>query len=202
MRCRRPAAASRRGVEISTAASLLGALLMVPGVRGRGPGPVTAGAAAGLWTGYSLARRVLRAPCAAAGRDLRLARDVGGAGPGPAADPVRRPAEVGGRITTVEDGDNVGRCGRRIIVALRRSVGEFASTLREELSDPLTPVLATGSAASAVLGSPLDAVLVGSVLIFNSALAATQQVRAQRLLRRLLAVQVPPARTVRAGAVG
>ena len=55
-------AASRRGVELSTAASLLGALLMVPGVRGRGPGPVTAGASAGLWTGYSLARKVLRSP--------------------------------------------------------------------------------------------------------------------------------------------
>jgi cation-transporting P-type ATPase I len=46
--------ASRRGVEIATAASLLGALLMVPRVRGRGPGPVTAGAAAGIWAGYSL----------------------------------------------------------------------------------------------------------------------------------------------------
>jgi cation-transporting ATPase I len=55
------AKASRRGVELSTAASLLGALLMVPGVRGRGPGPVTAGAAAGLWAGYSLARGVIRA---------------------------------------------------------------------------------------------------------------------------------------------
>lgn len=54
--------ANRRGVEISTAASLLGALLMVPGVRGRGPGPVTAGAAGGLWTGYSLARNVIYAP--------------------------------------------------------------------------------------------------------------------------------------------
>jgi cation-transporting ATPase I len=56
--------------------------------------------------------------------------------------------------------------------------------------------LATASAASAVLGSPIDAVLVGSVLTFNTALAATQQLRAQRLLRRLLAVQVPPARKV------
>ena len=52
---------SSRGVEISIAASLLVALLMVPGVRGRGPGPVTVGSAAGLWTGYSLARGVLRA---------------------------------------------------------------------------------------------------------------------------------------------
>ena len=53
-----------------------------------------------------------------------------------------------------------------------------------------------------MLGSPVDAVLVGSVLTFNSALAATQQVRAQRLLRRLLAVQVPPARKVRVDDTG
>jgi cation-transporting ATPase I len=185
-------AASRRGVEISTAASLLGALLMVPGVRGRGPGPVTAGAAAGLWTGYSLARRVLRAPA-----------------PSPAAtydwhamtiDQVRRqlpePVEnVDGQSRRSVTKMPVAVPGR-IAGSVRRAVWEFGTTLRDELSDPLTPVLATGSAASAVLGSPVDAVLVGSVLTFNSALAATQQVRAQRLLRRLLAVQVPSARKV------
>ncbi|MDT5072428.1 MAG: cation-transporting P-type ATPase, partial [Mycobacterium sp.] len=53
--------ASRRGVEISTGASVLGALLMVPGVRGRGPGPIAAGAAAGTWTGYRIARNALGA---------------------------------------------------------------------------------------------------------------------------------------------
>ena len=90
----------------------------------------------------------------------------------------------------------------RIAGSARRVVGEFATTLRDEVSDPLIPILATGSAASAVLGSPVDAVLVGSVLTFNSALAATQQVRAQRLLRRLLAVQVPPARKVRVDDTG
>ena len=195
-------AASRRGVEISTAASLLGALLMVPGVRGRGPGPVTAGACGGLWTGYSLARRVFRTPPPppAATHDwhamsVEQVRDLL---PTPSADPPRSAAES--RLSRTAT-TSVGVAGG-MIVALRRSVGEFASTLREELSDPLTPVLATGSAASAVLGSPLDAVLVGSVLIFNSALAASQQVRAQRLLRRLLAVQEPPARTVLPGAVG
>ena len=194
--------ASRRGVEISTAASLLGALLMVPGVRGRGPGPVTAGACGGLWTGYSLARRVFRTPPPppAATHDwhamsVEQVRDLL---PTPSADPPRSAA--GSRLSRTAT-TSVGVAGG-MIVALRRSVGEFASTLREELSDPLTPVLATGSAASAVLGSPLDAVLVGSVLIFNSALAASQQVRAQRLLRRLLAVQEPPARTVLPGAVG
>jgi cation-transporting P-type ATPase I len=186
-------AASRRGVELATAASLLGALLMVPGVRGRGPGPVTAGAAAGLWTGYSLARRVIRdpPPTPAAINDWHAM----------SVEQVRRllpvPAEQDavpeGRFATAKTSASAAG---RMADSMRRAVMEFAATLREEISDPLTPVLATGSAASAVLGSPVDAMLVGSVLAFNSALAATQQVRAQRLLRRLLSVQVPPARRV------
>ena len=68
--------ASRRGIEIATGATALGALLMVPGVRGRGPGPVTTGAAAGLLSGYLMARRVLRDTDPAAGADPRVARHV------------------------------------------------------------------------------------------------------------------------------
>jgi cation-transporting ATPase I len=191
-------AASSRGVKISTAASLLGALLMVPGVRGRGPGPITAGAAAGLWTGYSLARKVIRAsaPPPAARDDWHTM----------SVEQVRRllPESVddGGKLPRRSRLLTTARTSAGIVGSVRRTVWEFVTTLRDELSDPLTPVLATGSAASAVLGSPVDAVLVGSVLAFNSALAATQQVRAQRLLRRLLAVQVPPARRVLTDARG
>ena len=188
--------ASRRGVEIAAAASLLGALLMVPGVRGRGPGPVTAGAAAGLWTGYWLARRALRGvvPPAAATYDWHAMTP----------EQVRRilppPPETHEEIARRSRLSATARTSvgavERLIGPPRRAVSEVASAMREELSDPLTPILATGAAASAVLGSPVDAVLVGSVLTFNSALAATQQVRAHRLLRRLLAVHAPPARRV------
>ena len=66
--------------------------------------------------------------------------------------------------------------------------------MRGDLSDPITPLLATGALASALLGSPLDAVLVGSVLLVNAALSAEQQLHAERILNRLLAVQDPPAR--------
>ncbi len=52
--------ASERGVQLAAGASVLGALLMVPGVRGRGPGPVTIGAGAGAWIGFRTARDVLR----------------------------------------------------------------------------------------------------------------------------------------------
>ena len=184
-------AASRRGVKIATAASLLGALLMVPGVRGRGPGPVTAGAAAGLWAGYSLARNVIRASAPAPATDDWHAMSVEQV---QALLPER--VDDGGKRAPRSRLSTTARTSAGMVESVRRTMWEFATTLRDELSDPLTPVLATRSAASAVLGSPVDAVLVGSVSTFNSALAATQQVRAQRLLRRLLAVQVPPARKV------
>lgn len=83
---------------------------------------------------------------------------------------------------------------RSVVDPVRRVVWDLVGAMRDELSDPLIPVLAVGSAASAVLGSPVDAILVGSVLAGNAALAATQRIRSERLLRRLLAAQAPPAR--------
>jgi cation-transporting P-type ATPase I len=188
--------ASRRGVEIATAASSLGALLMIPGVRGRGPGPVTAGAAAGLWTGYRLALAALRdkAPPPAPtyawhAMPVEQVRRILPPPPAPTANagPARALADT-----------KAARAG----VGALHAVREFTAAVRAELSDPLTPVLATGAAASAVLGSPVDAVLVGSVMVGNAVLAAAQRVRAERLLRRMLAVQDPPARRVLEDATG
>ncbi|ORX09137.1 cation-translocating P-type ATPase [Mycolicibacterium goodii] len=180
--------ASERGVELATSGSLLGALLMIPGVRGVGPGPVTAGAAAGLATGFMLARGVLLdpAPAPAPVEDWHAMTP----------DQVQRHLAVSERAQPQEVSPIGPAVVRRIGGSVRQQVSELATALRGELSDPLTPVLAVGSAASALLGSPVDAVLVGSVLTGNAVLAATQQVRAERLLRRLLAVQDPPARRV------
>jgi cation-transporting P-type ATPase I len=179
--------ASERGVELATGGTLLGALLMVPGVRGRGPGPVTAGAAAGLVNGFWLARRVLldAEPKAISVEDWH----------------AMTPEQVLGRVAeATASPDDVrsseSQAARRQRSVVPRQLAELATALRAELSDPLTPVLAVGSAASAMLGSPVDAILVGSVLTGNAMLAATQQVRAERLLSRLLAVQDPPARRI------
>jgi cation-transporting P-type ATPase I len=185
--------ASRRGVELATGASALGALLMVPGVRGQAPGPVTAGAAAGVWTGYRLARSAGRTPLPppADAQDwhaMSVAQVRRLLPPPPAVVEQDR----GSRLSSVATASAgaVGRVGAPVSTLVR----DFAAAMRGELSDPLTPVLAIGAAASAILGSPVDAALVGSVLVGNAALAATQQMRAERLLKRLLAVQDPPAR--------
>ncbi|RVW06709.1 cation-translocating P-type ATPase [Rhodococcus spongiicola] len=179
--------ASRRGIEIATGASLLGSLLMLPGTHGRGPGPISAGSGAALWTGHSLANGVLGAETPT---------------PIPQHDWHAMPADRVQRMlaTPIPQGPPSGP-GRIESLAswAQRPAGflwDFGQSLRTELSDPLTPILATGSAASAVLGSPVDAVLVGSVLVGNAALSAAQRLHAERLLRRLLAVQDPPARIV------
>ena len=53
-----------------------------------------------------------------------------------------------------------------------------------------------------MLGSPVDAVLVFSVLTGNSILAATQRLRAENRLNVLLEQQIPPARKVETGPDG
>ena len=70
--------------------------------------------------------------------------------------------------------------------------------IREELQDPLTPVLALGATASAVVGSVVDAALVGTVLTGNAFVSGVQRHRAERALRRLMAEQTLKARRVAA----
>ena len=194
--------ASQRGIEISTAASVLGALLMLPGVRGRGPGPVTTGAGAGLFSGYMLARGVVRAPAPRPAQvhewhamSVEQVRKI--LPPPESTEPAgsdRRPMTKRALATAQR--------GAQVAGTPRRAVWDFIRAVRAELSDPLTPVLAIGSAASAVLGSPVDAVLVGSVLSGNAVLAASQRLRAESRLNKLLAQQIPPARKVTPGPDG
>ncbi|TFV59000.1 UNVERIFIED_ORG: cation-translocating P-type ATPase, partial [Bacillus sp. AZ43] len=65
----------------------------------------------------------------------------------------------------------------------------FARTVAAELSDPLTPVLATGAAATAVLGDATDAILVGSVTVINALVSGLQRLRAETALEELLLEQ-------------
>jgi cation-transporting P-type ATPase I len=187
--------ASRRGIEIATGATALGSLLMVPGVRGRGPGPVTTGAAAGLLSGYLMARRVLRTPAPLPApihewhaMSIEQVRKM--LPPPDDEQPVEPRHGIATRAM------ETAQRGAELTGRPRQAVWQFAKAVRAELSDPLTPVLALGSAASAVLGSPVDAVLVGSVLTGNSMLAASQRLRAESRLNELLAQQIPPARKV------
>ncbi|MGV0699477.1 HAD-IC family P-type ATPase [Mycolicibacter sinensis] len=188
--------ASRRGVEIATGASTLGALLMLPGVRGQGPGPVTTGAAAGALSGYWLARRAVDAPMprpAAVHEWHAMSVDqVRAMLPPPEPEIPAGDQHAPAAAAALAAVDLARRGAQR--GAPPRMIWQFAQAVRSELSDPITPVLALGAAASAVLGSPVDAVLVGSVLGGNAMLAAAQRLVAERRLNVLLNEQVPPAR--------
>ncbi len=180
-------AATQRGAGIAAGATAMGSLLMIPGIRGLGPGPVTTGAAAGALSGYLLARGTMAAdpPRPASAHEWHAM----------SVDQVRR--ALPSATNWEADAQPAGRTA-----APPPAAWQLIKAVRAELTDPLTPVLALGSAASAVLGSPVDAVLVFSVLTGNSILAASQRLRAENRLNRLLEQQIPPARKVGTGPDG
>lgn len=188
------AAATQRGIGISAGATAMGSLFMIPGVRGNlGSETVNVGAAAGLLSGYLLARGVLGAdtPRPAATHEWHAM----------SVEQVRKalPEQDSAAPVPTERGTPAAL---RLAETPAQAVWQLAKAVRAELSDPLTPVMALGSAASAVLGSPVDAMLVGTVLTGNSILAAAQRLRAEKRLSYLLAQQTPPARKVIGGPDG
>ncbi|WP_234392742.1 MULTISPECIES: cation-translocating P-type ATPase [Actinomycetes] len=70
----------------------------------------------------------------------------------------------------------------------------LAGAMRGELSDPLTPVLAVGAAASAILGSTVDALLVLAAMGANALVGGVQGLRAEQALAGLAATQTQQAR--------
>src|SRR6266511_3258589 len=73
----------------------------------------------------------------------------------------------------------------------------FAGAIKEELRDPLTPVLAVGAVASAIVGSGFDTMLVAAVMGGNALISGVQRIRAERALRRLFSEQEIVARRLR-----
>ncbi|MER7406160.1 cation-translocating P-type ATPase [Streptomyces sp. NPDC000070] len=86
------------------------------------------------------------------------------------------------------------RLGRHPAAAPVRWTWQAAGAVRRELDDPLTPVLATGAVASALLGSLVDALLVVGAMDLNAVTGGLQRMRAEQALARLAARQQPKAR--------
>ncbi|MFF8034670.1 HAD-IC family P-type ATPase [Streptomyces sp. NPDC016626] len=86
------------------------------------------------------------------------------------------------------------RLTRTPVAAPARWTWQAAGAVRRELDDPLTPVLATGAVASALLGSLVDALLVVGAMDLNAVTGGLQRLRAERALARLAARQQPKAR--------
>ncbi|HJT91692.1 MAG TPA: cation-translocating P-type ATPase [Mycobacterium sp.] len=183
-----------RGIELSASSSVIGALMLIPGVPGSGPASVNTGAIAGLWTGYSAGAKVFRdnEPTPEPAHDWHAlpVEEVQRLLPRPAEEPTPVPRR---RVETFAASPPIRLVGDAAAGSWRAGK-DFVGEMRTNLADPITPILATGALASAMLGSPLDAALVGGVLLANAALSAEQQLHAERVLRRLLAVQDPLAR--------
>ncbi len=105
------------------------------------------------------------------------------------------PDDVLRRVADLPAEEQSGR--RRLPAAVRavaalpvvRGPARFARTVAAELSDPLTPILGTGAAATAVLGESTDAILVGSVTVGNALISGLQRLRAETALESLLLEQ-------------
>jgi len=178
---------SARGVTSAMAATFLGGLLSAvggPARTARAVLPVTTAAGASLVAGTVVAYRVHRAPPPEAvlptpwhalePDEVRTRLPA----PTTATDPGTRPGWWAGPVAVLSP-----------LTGLVRNIGA-------ELADPLTPVLATGAAASAVIGAPIDALLVGGVLAANAVISGAQRLRADQALRALLLDQQLPARLV------
>lgn len=183
---------SERGAALSVGATSLGALLAAVGSGRRGGAvlPINLAAGSGIVSGTLSARRLLSAP-----------------GPVPVLHTpwhALEPDEVAHRLSVLPLARGGADDAPESALALLargagipvRGITRLVSNVRAELADPLTPVLATGAAASAVIGSPTDAVLVGGVLAANAVISGTQRLRADTALRSLLEGQRLTARVV------
>ncbi len=104
----------------------------------------------------------------------------------------RSPAEV----VRAKAAEGVRAVVRHPLLAPARATAGLVSAVRAELDDPLTPVLGVGAAASALLGSTVDAALVAGALGMNAFVGGVQRLRAERALAALAAGQRRKARRV------
>jgi cation-transporting P-type ATPase I len=178
---------SRRAVETALTGNVLGGLLAAVGseergqLRATGPGKSATAVtmALGSWTALRLDGRpapaaTVHTPWHALEPDQVLRR-LGDPAPDPAAD--TRPPSL-----------------RRVADAVARTPGvagplRYARTVTAELSDPLTPLLGTGAAATAVLGEATDAILVGGAMVGSALISGLQRLRAETALESLLLEQ-------------
>jgi cation-transporting P-type ATPase I len=200
---------SERSTRLALGGSALGALLTVAGNRREGPrrglAPVHSASmlavVGGAYSAYRIGRLDVPHPAvrgnwhALSAHDtytrLQYSRQL--------TVTVEPPGQL---ATLTQVGrDTLGSIGRlplvsRLVLTPGRGTTALARAVAEELRDPLTPVLAFGAAASAVVGSGVDAVLVGGVMAGNAVISGGQRLRAERALSRLLIGEQISARQV------
>ncbi|MEU2058577.1 cation-translocating P-type ATPase [Streptomyces bungoensis] len=203
---------SAASARLSMGGSALGALIAATGSRHRMWGlttsPVHGAAFLAQMGGVRAAKRLSRRP--------RPPGHVRGAWHAMDADdvfrllqPVRHRADIARTTSAVVSPTAWARMRRPAadavtsavaslgLTPLTRHAGELLDAVREELRDPLTPVLALGAAASAAVGSSVDSLLVGGVMAGNAVISGAQRMRAEQALQGLLAKESITARRLR-----
>ena len=191
--------ASESAVHLAQGGTTLAGLLLVTGEEGttsnpasfrRWLNPVNAAAATALVSGTFSASRVLRLPDPtpqpltawhALDPEIVYSRLAGGA----------RPLAVeSGRSSWRSRLDDLAYTpALEPLRAPARNAGRLAIATRAELADPLTPILAVGAAASAIVGSNIDALLVAGVMTANAIIGGAQRLRAEAAAAELFAEQ-------------
>ncbi|AKN15593.1 cation-transporter ATPase I CtpI [Mycobacterium haemophilum DSM 44634] len=192
--------ASVSSVHLAQGGTTLAGLLLITGGAGskaaspitlrRWFSPVNAAAATALVTGAVSANKVLRLPDPtpqpltawhALDPEIVYSRLAGGARPlavEPGTPDWRR------RLDDLSY--------TRALSPLRKpatNLARLAAATRHELADPLTPILAVGAAASAIVGSNVDALLVAGVMTVNAITGGVQRLRAEAAAAELFAEQ-------------
>jgi cation-transporting ATPase I len=191
--------ASQSSVRLAQGGTTLAGLLLVTGEPTRASSPLTlrrwfnpvnAAAATALLTGGYSAGKVLRradptpqplTAWHALDPEIVYTRLAGGAGP-LAAEP--------GTPDWMRRLDDLSYTP--LLAPLRKpasSLVKLAAATRHELADPLTPILAVGAAASAIVGSNVDALLVAGVMTVNAITGGAQRLRADAAAAELFAEQ-------------
>ncbi|WIX89967.1 cation-translocating P-type ATPase [Amycolatopsis sp. DG1A-15b] len=196
---------STRATRVATAGSLIGGLLLmsrrrrtlVPFVPRLDP--VLLGGLTGLAMGTLAAARVAAAR-PPAGRTRIAWHELTG-------DEVLRrladaePEPTNWELTARRVRAVTGAVARHPAAAPVRFGTGLAADVVAELNDPLTPVLALGAVASAVVGSPVDALLVAAAMGLNAVVGGAQQFRGRRALAKLRDGERQRARRVGGGVV-
>jgi cation-transporting ATPase I len=112
--------------------------------------------------------------------------------------------DVLARLDTSPDGLTEAEAARRRKRRRPATTGpaSLLSASVEELANPLTPVLAAGAGISALVGSALDAGLIGGVMFVDALLGGAQRRGADRALHRLDRATAAPVRLRRRDRTG
>ncbi|MEC3957464.1 cation-translocating P-type ATPase [Nocardia sp. CDC153] len=167
---------SERARVLALSATALGGLMLAVTPRGGPSAPLLAANVAGLLNGAATGWRVARGAPAGPVAPLLPWHALGG-------DEVLDRLPAPPALEDREEEENPSHTG---LLKPLASVADFAGHMRRELADPLTPLLGVGALATAILGSPSDAVLLSSVLTVNAMVSARQRQRAERALHSLM----------------